>query len=499
MRCMVGMPLCSRGISRSRTLAAPTALSAEGRAPPRRPRVSTKASGASSCAGLLDECLARRALRGRRPFCPPRRRAPWEAAPASGPGLKAPRRSIRLAAWDGRLCASAFGRAAEAAPARPAGPRRAQSERGAGRRRAHRPRPTARPPTFSAVRRLKARDRAPRLRRPRSAAPPRAQEALRRNGALLAPAPAAESLEGGRLRNSAGAFALPPVSRVEGARKHDDAAKTLGLFLRWPLSKGATADLKVGRAAFRRKTPRIWRIWPIAPFAGEVHDAVFSDGVWLRRKAVALIAAAAGAWSAGASPEGSASRRGRCPRSGPRLLRWPSATGLRASPRRRPPSGRRRASGTAPSTSPRRWEDARRSDPGRRREPSFWASPTGPPTPKMPTLPPHGLWNTAHGARDGSRFQGGSRSKTAERPMRTSACARPGACPTDSSKTARCSRSLRWARSAKVHGPHQQRRRERRRATSRHARASPRTSLAPPRQGDLLAALHAHRKPASRS
>ena len=46
---------------------------------------------------------------------------------------------------------------------------------------------------------------------------------------------------------------------------------------------------------------------------------------------------------------------------------------------------------------------------------------------------------------------------------------------------------------------HQQRRRERQRAASRHAQASPRASLAQPRQGDLLVVLCAHRKPASRS
>lgn len=81
---------------------------------------------------------------------------------------------------------------------------------------------------------------------------------------------------------------------ASSVRKIGKAAKTLEAFLRWLLSKDAVADLKTSRATFWRKTAWVWRIWPIAPFTGEVHDVVFLDGIWLRRKAVVLIAVADG-------------------------------------------------------------------------------------------------------------------------------------------------------------------------------------------------------------
>ena len=70
-------------------------------------------------------------------------------------------------------------------------------------------------------------------------------------------------------------LALPEVRRIELFGEHDNAAKALGPFLRWLLSVDAIADLKVSRTTFWRKTAWIWRIWPIAPFTGEVHDVVF--------------------------------------------------------------------------------------------------------------------------------------------------------------------------------------------------------------------------------
>lgn len=74
----------------------------------------------------------------------------------------------------------------------------------------------------------------------------------------------------------------------------DSSAKTLGTFLRWLFSKDAIADLATSRATFWRKTSWVWRLWPITPFTGEIHDVVHSDGIWLRRKAVVLIAIADG-------------------------------------------------------------------------------------------------------------------------------------------------------------------------------------------------------------
>lgn len=77
-------------------------------------------------------------------------------------------------------------------------------------------------------------------------------------------------------------------------RRIDASAKALRAFLRWLLSKDAIADLKTSRSAFWRKTAWIWRIWPIVPRTGEMHDAVFLDGIWLLRRAVVLIAYAGG-------------------------------------------------------------------------------------------------------------------------------------------------------------------------------------------------------------
>ena len=85
-----------------------------------------------------------------------------------------------------------------------------------------------------------------------------------------------------------------PKCGASGVRRIGSDAKALGLFLRWLLSKDAVAELKVSRSTFWRRTSWAWKIWPIAPFTGEVHDAVFLDGIWLRRKAVVLIAVAGG-------------------------------------------------------------------------------------------------------------------------------------------------------------------------------------------------------------
>lgn len=81
---------------------------------------------------------------------------------------------------------------------------------------------------------------------------------------------------------------------ASGVRRHDNSAKQLAAFLRWLLSKNATADLSTSSATFWRKTAWAWRIWPIAPATGELHDVVFLDGIWLRRKAVVLVAVADG-------------------------------------------------------------------------------------------------------------------------------------------------------------------------------------------------------------
>jgi len=77
-------------------------------------------------------------------------------------------------------------------------------------------------------------------------------------------------------------------------RKIDNSAKTLTAFLRWLLSKDAIADLNTSRPTFWRKMSWVWTIWPIAPVTGEIYDVIFLDGIWLKRKAVVLIAVANG-------------------------------------------------------------------------------------------------------------------------------------------------------------------------------------------------------------
>ena len=81
---------------------------------------------------------------------------------------------------------------------------------------------------------------------------------------------------------------------ASSTRRIDNRAKTLKAFLVWLLSKDAIADLRMSRATFWRKMGWVWRIWPIAPFTGEVHDVVFLDGLHLGRVAVVLIAVAGG-------------------------------------------------------------------------------------------------------------------------------------------------------------------------------------------------------------
>ncbi|MBR0404700.1 MAG: IS1249 family transposase [Eggerthellaceae bacterium] len=81
---------------------------------------------------------------------------------------------------------------------------------------------------------------------------------------------------------------------ASSVRRIDNSAKTLEAFLAWLLSKDAIADLKMSRATFWRRFGWVWRIWPVAPFAGEVHDVVFLDGLHLGRVAVVLIAVAGG-------------------------------------------------------------------------------------------------------------------------------------------------------------------------------------------------------------
>ena len=81
---------------------------------------------------------------------------------------------------------------------------------------------------------------------------------------------------------------------ASSVRKMDSSAKALSSLLSWLMSKSSIAEPGTSRATFWRKTAWIWRIWPIAPYTGEVFDVVFLDGIWMGRKAVVLIAYADG-------------------------------------------------------------------------------------------------------------------------------------------------------------------------------------------------------------
>ena len=81
---------------------------------------------------------------------------------------------------------------------------------------------------------------------------------------------------------------------ASSTRKIDNRAKTLKSFLCWLLSKDSVVEMATSRTTFWRKTSWIWAIWPIAAYTGEVHDVVFLDGIWLRKRAVVLLAVADG-------------------------------------------------------------------------------------------------------------------------------------------------------------------------------------------------------------
>lgn len=85
-----------------------------------------------------------------------------------------------------------------------------------------------------------------------------------------------------------------PRCGASSVRKRDNSAKLLAMFLRWLFSKDAVAGMSTSRSTFWRKTAWVWSLWPIAPVTGEVHDVVFLDGIWLRKKAVVLVAVADG-------------------------------------------------------------------------------------------------------------------------------------------------------------------------------------------------------------
>jgi hypothetical protein len=70
----------------------------------------------------------------------------------------------------------------------------------------------------------------------------------------------------------------------------DTSAKTLDEFLTWLLSSERQADLPGGGRTFRRRTSRLWDIWPLPSLVDKVFDVVYVDGIWIARDIVVLIA-----------------------------------------------------------------------------------------------------------------------------------------------------------------------------------------------------------------
>lgn len=70
----------------------------------------------------------------------------------------------------------------------------------------------------------------------------------------------------------------------------DNAAKLLRQFLDWLLSARRQKDMPGDGRSFRRKTARLWAIWPMPPVIDEIHRVVFVDGIHLTRNIVVMIA-----------------------------------------------------------------------------------------------------------------------------------------------------------------------------------------------------------------
>ena len=243
-----------------------------------------------------------------------------------------------------------------------------------------------------------------------------------------------------------------PKCGASSVRRIDRRAKTLETFLRWLFSKDAVADLPTSRATFWRKTSWAWRLWPIAPFTGEVHDVVHLDGIWLRRKAVVLIAVADGCvigWHLARTESASAWAAPMLRIPPPKMVVTDGSSGFSKAAKAIWPTTRvqRRTFHVAnqvkrcPTPRPRleagiellgianKLSEAKDAEAA-----TAW-------------LLEYSAWCTRWGPSSGS-----SRSKTARRPTRTSACARPGASSTSLSETARCSPLSKWAESMAARG-----------------------------------------------
>lgn len=67
-------------------------------------------------------------------------------------------------------------------------------------------------------------------------------------------------------------------------------AKHLDKFLEWLLFRQRQRDMPGAGRSFRRRTRRLWEVWPLSGVVDEVHHVVYVDGIHLGRKAVVGIA-----------------------------------------------------------------------------------------------------------------------------------------------------------------------------------------------------------------
>ena len=61
--------------------------------------------------------------------------------------------------------------------------------------------------------------------------------------------------------------------------------------LKWLMGKGSLKEQGCSKATFERRAQRFWGMRPLPETTGEMHDALFVDGICISRKLGVLIAA----------------------------------------------------------------------------------------------------------------------------------------------------------------------------------------------------------------
>ena len=73
-------------------------------------------------------------------------------------------------------------------------------------------------------------------------------------------------------------------------RSNNVRARDFGSFLEFITSRSRQVDLPGQGRTFRRRSEEFWSLWPTSVVTGEVYPVLYVDGIYLRRKAVVLIA-----------------------------------------------------------------------------------------------------------------------------------------------------------------------------------------------------------------